>query len=184
MDNLDQKMEFSTKRKELVNNWISNCDSKSSYILTFFGVVITIIFTSSTGVSIIEVLHYSKSASCNIPTFLNFLLFLISILFIVSAISTFIFTYLTLKARIDPKIYKQQDLITSSNIFYGTVCSKSFKEFNDEVKNESSEDYLNDLNSQIYINSNIANAKFKNYNLSLISMIVTFGLFLLFLLIK
>ena len=35
------------KNLERVNFWVSNCDSKVSYLLTLQGIILTIIFTSN-----------------------------------------------------------------------------------------------------------------------------------------
>lgn len=184
MADLSKQIERSFKRKEFVNNWISNCDSKSSYLLTFFGVITTIIFTSDFGESIINALHFSKSIENTPETISNFFFFVFSILFLTSSLATFYCSFLSLKARIDSSVYSQTDLISSSNIFFGTIREKEFKIFNQTATSESDEEFLSDLNSQIFINSNIASVKFKYYNLSLISMLITVGIFLLLAIIK
>jgi hypothetical protein len=181
---MSNKIENSVNKLNLVNSWISNCDSKSSYILTFFGVIITIIFTSKVGEDMISSLAFTSADKITLESFNYFLQLLLFILFLISSLTTFYFTYSTLKARIDPEIYSQEDLVTSSNIFYGSICSKNFKDFNSEIKTESEENYLNDINSQIFINSNIANLKFKNYNLSLQFMLITFCVFLIYIIVK
>ncbi|WP_320815610.1 hypothetical protein [Flavobacterium sp.] len=181
---MKNKIENSVNKLNLINSWISNCDSKSSYILTFFGVIITIIFTSNVGEGMISSLEFTSADKITTKSFNNFLQLLLFILFLILSSMTLYFTYLTLKARIDPKVYSQEGLVTSSNIFFGSICNKNFKDFNTEIKSESEENYLNDINSQIFINSKIANLKFKNYNLSLQYMLITFCVFLIYIIIK
>lgn len=49
--------------------------------------------------------------------------------------------------------------------FFGKISDKaSYQVFQNEVLNMTKEEYLNDLLSQIYINSKIANEKHVNYN--------------------
>ena len=49
-------------------------------------------------------------------------------------------------------------MVKSSYIFFGSICKMSYDDFKKEEV-----DYLDDLRSQIYVNSKIATAKFKNY---------------------
>lgn len=52
-----------------------------------------------------------------------------------------------------------------SVLFFGKISDKaSYQVFQNEVLNMTKEEYLNDLLSQIYINSKIANEKHVNYN--------------------
>lgn len=181
---MSNKIENSFTKLDNINSWINNCDSKSSYILTFFGVVVTIIFTSDIGKEMIDTLEFSSSNNLTKNSFKNFIHFFLFISFLISALVTLYYIYFTLKAKIDSSIYAQDDLVTSSNIFFGTVSGKNFKDFNNETKAETETNLLNDINSQIFINSNIANAKFQNYNLSLKFMLLTFLIFLLYVIIQ
>lgn len=182
---MNNKIENSLNKLENINAWINNCDSKSSYILTFFGVIITIIFTSNIGEEMIACLKFTSSEKITSQSFRNFIELILFVFFMISTIVTFYFTYFTLKARINNSFFVQDDLITTtSNLFYGAICKKKFKDFNYEVKNETEEAFLTDINSQIFINSYIASLKFKNYNLSLKFVIITFSIFLLYIFIK
>jgi hypothetical protein len=181
---MSNKIENGFTRLDNINSWINNCDSKSSYILTFFGVVVTIIFTSDIGKEMISTLDFYSSNEVTKESFYNFTQLFLFLLFLLSSLVTLYFIYNTLKAKINTSIYTQDDLVTSSNIFFGTISTKEFKDFNNQVKAETEGSLINDLNSQIFINSNIANAKFKNYNLSLKFMTITFLIFLLYVIIK
>ena len=46
------------KNLERVNFWVSNCDSKVSYLLTLQGIILTIIFTSSYAGRLVVTLSY------------------------------------------------------------------------------------------------------------------------------
>ncbi|MDN4011429.1 hypothetical protein QX233_03035 [Chryseobacterium gambrini] len=179
-----EKIEYSTKRIELISQWISNCDTKSSFILTFYGVVLTIIFTSSIGSEMISFLSCSIAAKLSWESFVNFILLLTTIGFFVTSVITFYQIYLTLKGRINVNIYKQNGLNTDSNIFFGTIATKTFDIFESEVNSEDEVKYLNDLNSQIFVAANIATEKFKHYNKSLFWMFVSLGVFLFHIVFK
>lgn len=179
-----EKIENSTKRLEIINQWISNCDTKSSFILTFYGVVLTIIFTSNIGVEMISAFNFSKSKDIGCENLKNFILLIITIGFFITSIITFYQIYLTLKGRIDAKIYQQTGLNLNSNIFFGSISSKTFDVYQSETNIEDEQTYLNDLNSQVFINSNIVSEKFKHYNRSLLYMFISLALFLLYIVLK
>src|SRR5690606_7602617 len=160
MENIDK----SVKKLEMINQWISNCDTKSSFILTFYGVVLTIIFTSNIGGEMINSFSFIKAKEVNCESIRNFILILTTIAFFITSVITFYQIYLTLKGRIDTKVYDQNRLKTNSNIFYGSIASKTFESFENESNNEDELTYLNDLNSQVFINANIACEKFKHYH--------------------
>lgn len=172
------------KRLEVVNQWISNVDTKSSFVLTFYGVIITIIFTSNLGKEMINTFTYRCASSIDCNSFKLFFSLLVVILFITAIIITIYNIYQTLRGRINPNIYKQRRLKTNSNIFFGTIVSKSYSDFENQITNESKSTFLKDLNSQIYINSNIADNKFKHYNNSIMWLIISLGLFLTFIIIN
>ena len=71
-----EKIEISTKKLEIINQWISNCDTKSSFILTFYGVVLTIIFTSTFGSEMVNSFSYTLANKFNGESFGNFVVFL------------------------------------------------------------------------------------------------------------
>jgi hypothetical protein len=174
----------SIKKLELVNQWISNVDTKSSFILTFYGVIVTIIFSSEIGNKMLDVFTYEKAAEINSVSIKLFFCFFIVIAFFIAAIITFYNIYQTLKGRINPKIYQQKGLKTDSNIFFGTIASKRYSDFETQTNSENDDILLNDLNSQIYINSNIAKSKFNHYNKSVIWLIISFISFVIFMIIK
>lgn len=179
-----ENIEKATKKLDSINQWISNCDTKSSFVLTFFGVVLTIIFTSKVGEEMIGSFSYQNADEINRKTVFNFFLVLISLFFIISSLITFYQIYLTLKGRINDKIFGQNALNTNSNIFFRSIASKTFEIFEKESNSEDKLEYLNDLNSQVFINANIVTLKFKHYNKSLLWMSISLITFLAFILLK
>lgn len=169
---------------EFINQWISNCDTKSSFIFAFLGVLLTIIFSSTIGEDMVSVFSFKKAAKIDCDSVRNFFCFLCVIAFLIGVVVTFYYIYFTLKAKIDPKTYTQTGVKTDSNIFYGTIASKKYESFKKECDDETDSDFINDINSQIFINSNIATEKFKNYNKSLMWALITFALFALFILLN
>ena len=178
------KIEKSTKRLESINQWISNCDTKSSFVLTLFGVLLTIIFTSNVGEGMISTFSLQKTNDWNGETLRNFSLLLLTITFFVTSIKTFYHIFSTLKGRIDSKIYSQKGLITASNIFFGSIASKTFENYETSCNTEDETTFLNDLNSQVFINAKIVTEKFKHYNKSLLWMFISLSIFLLYVVLK
>jgi len=157
---METKIDIAIKRLEMVTQWISNCDTKISFVLTFYGVAITILFTS--GFDFYKILHFE----CTGGSFLDIIHFfrmIICLVFFVLLCSTFYYIFKTLKARVEPNI-------KDSNIFFGLIAKKEFEDFQKEVDNETQEKLLKDVYSQIYINSKIADEKFLFYNKSLSSL--------------
>lgn len=181
---IKDNIEKSIKKLEFINQWISNCDTKSSFILAFLGVVVTIIFTSSIGNDMLATLSLRSVCEFNWETLKNFLSLAFFLGFSFSIVCTVYQLYQTLCGRIDAKVYSQLGLQVESNIFFKTIASKTFVVYETGTNSENDASYLNDLNSQIYINSKIVTAKFEHYNASLKSILWAFGLFFAFVVLK
>lgn len=181
---MKDKIEKAQKRLELVNQWITSCDTKSSFILTFYGVMLTIIFTSDMGKEMMNVFSFEVADKWNRGSIKNFFLFILVIVFLGNITKVFYHIYNTLRARINSDVYKQTGLITSSNSFFGTIAQKNFQDFEQATNSENEEEYLKDLNSQIFINSKIADEKFKHYNKSICWTFVSLGIFLVYIILN
>lgn len=183
----NKKVEKGIKKLEMINQWITNCDAKTSFLLTFYGVIITIIMTSKIFDEIKFIFSMSvQGGSIKSENIYNFLALVSICLFIKFSAKSFYFIYNTLKARIDPNIYAQEKLKTNSNIFFFTIASKQFNEFHKSNIDESIEEYIEDIDSQIYINSCIATLKFQNYNKSIECIfwgLLSFAAFIFFILL-
>jgi hypothetical protein len=78
--------------------------------------------------------------------------------------------YLTLSARLDPKIFKEPGLVTNSVLFFETIANRSFNDFQTHQPTNTTVNSTkldNDIDSQVFINSKICQLKFKHYNLTL-----------------
>lgn len=182
MENIKEKIENSKMIKERIDTWISNCDSKVSFLLTFLGVIATIIFTSEIGKKMFQTLSFSGNKMHCENHFLQYLEFIFFLLFIVLVMRSFYFSYNSLIARINPDIYNEIGLTTKSNLFFKTIAEKDFQTYHSDLKNLGDEELLYDLNSQIFISSKIATEKFRNYNKSLENTMYSLICFILFLL--
>lgn len=158
---VEEQIEEAKASLDRINGWINSCDSKSGIVLALTGVLLTIIFTNDGMVEMYNVLQ-NIMPPVNFCTVL-YIGFLGTAAFMLCyGIARLIFT---LVARINSNVYNEPGLITDSVLFFGKISAKaSYQVFQNDVLNMTKEEYLNDLLSQIYINSKIANEKHVNYN--------------------
>lgn len=157
------------KNLDRVNYWVSNCDSKVSYLLTLQGIILTIIFTSNYATCIIDTFSYRFSLSdFGWKSVFRFLEGACLYAFLILILMSLYNAYMTLRARLDPKIFKENGLTINSLLFFETIANRKFADFLTDQSNITSTNQLdNDIDSQVFINSKICQLKFKHYNLTL-----------------
>jgi len=167
---------MATNRNELearldrVNNWVNNCDQKSSILLAIEGVVLTILCTSDY-ISFIRqqlifpIYNYYETGNGMFSIINTIQLFILAVMFILIFLSVF-YSLQVIKGTIDTKLFKQSELTEKSLLHFSSISNKSFNEFKKDIVNQSEETVLNDLLSQIYINSSICDNKFKYHKKS------------------
>lgn len=157
------------KTLDRVINWVSNCENKVSYLLALQGIILTIIFTSNNTTCIIRTFSYNFSLVDFVWTsvlrfFEGICLYTFFILNVLSLYNAF----LTLKARLNPSIYKEHGLNTNSVLFFESIANRTFNDFVTDQQTTTTNNQLdNDIDSQVFINSKICQLKFKHYNLAL-----------------
>jgi hypothetical protein len=140
--------------------FVNNCDSKSSVILGIFGVMITILFS---GEGINGLKFIIKSAITEGTTCGAFYFILLFIAFATLGYGNYKLL-MVLFANTNCGDKNQDGLESDSKIFFGSISKNvNFKQYKEKLYTYSEEDYLNDIISQIYINSIICNEKFENY---------------------
>lgn len=155
---------------ERVNFWVTNCDSKTSYLLTLQGIILTIIITSNFSIYIVDTISLKFSfvnfGWNSIFRFLEGLSLYLSMAFVLISL---ISVYKTLRARLDPKVFNENGLSTNSVLFFETIANRKYVDFVSDQPNTTSSTTIldNDIDSQIFINSKICQLKFKYYNLAL-----------------
>lgn len=86
-----------------------------------------------------------------------------------------------LKARIDPKKFKEPGMITPSNIFFGDISKGNFYTYKYRLENPQPNEWERDMQTQIYINSCICSKKASLYNKGIFCLkiaLITFACFL------
>ena len=154
------------KQLEIIQNWVSNVDVKASIIIGIVGIFFGIIGTNN---ELQKNLFKSLKPIKDIAN-VDFSIIL-SIFFLICyiLIAYFLFQILSsllkvLIGRINPDVYEEEGLETSSLIFFGSIAKKRFKNYKDCVTDGNDNSQKNDLLSQIFINSKICDKKFKYYN--------------------
>lgn len=170
--NIDYQIEITTQTLERNLGFISNCDNKASIILTAVGVLLTIILTSEGLASIKDILKKILSQI----TFLNFIymfMFFSSVIILLSGI-LFLISVLIARSSISETKGSKNSLI-----FFGGINSfNRIANYEKAIKKMDKKDLLDDLISQIYINSKIATKKYRKYNLGLKFTVIGFFLFI------
>lgn len=159
------------KNLDRVNFWVSNCDSKISYLLSLQGIILTIIYTSNYAGRLLVTLSYHLTFNnFGWQSFFRFLEGLSLYTFMILILLSLYNAYSTLRARLDPKIFREPGLVTNSVLFFETIANRSFSDFQaDQLlkTNGNSTTLDNDIDSQVFINSKICQLKFKHYNMTL-----------------
>ncbi len=162
------------KKDEMIRNdldkiqeWIHNVDSKSSILLGFIGLLVTILTTTSL------IMHQKKIIFSNINNLSSIYCFKSIIIYIIISLLIVAFVMLilavinlfsSLRGRIDPNNYKGDSIITDSLIFFGSISKKKYSVFKENYLSREEDDVRDDLLSQIYINAKICDTKFNKYN--------------------
>ena len=153
--------------------WIHNADIKNSILLSFIGIImiplIEILFSRASNISISfdSILLREQSLTFILYRFFLFVYFLL----IPTTFLNSVFCFMSaLYGRVNLKNIKNKNLIKHSLIFFGTISTMEYNVYKTHILNQSLESRVDDLLSQIYINSVICSKKFKLYNQGLISM--------------
>lgn len=151
---------------ETVNSWVNNCDQKAGILLTVVGVAITVLITS-------DILKYlrnyifkpfmdywvgNQELSFSWGRFTVFILLCVAALWLLLS-CLYLFRAIAANINYTKMFEENPGLLKTSYIFFGSISGMTYDDFKKEKI-----DYLDDLKSQIYVNSKIASAKFMNYN--------------------
>ncbi|ASB89330.1 MULTISPECIES: Pycsar system effector family protein [Bacillus] len=154
------------KNLDRINFWISNSDSKASFVLAFLGIFIGVLFSSEFLYDILKTIAQILLAF----DYKNIIFYLASLSLIILIVFLSLFgiasKYIldSLRPNLDPNHFIEYDIKANSNLHFQSIAEKSFNEFYKENKQlESEEDLIQDIESQVYINSKIATEKFTSF---------------------
>jgi hypothetical protein len=148
---------------ERIQFWIGNVDAKISFLLALSGAILGFLLASESIDNIIKSYFDLSEKGWKLwIAILNGIIFVLAIYYIGKAVINFL---QALRGRIDPKEYRQMGLDTRSLIFWGTIADrKRYQDFKDDLEKATNGEMLNDVQSQVYINSKITKTKFEIYN--------------------
>ena len=175
-DNLivdDENNDITRKDKEdlkhtydTVNSWLNNCDQKAGILLAVVGVVITVLVTSDFLKNLRMyifgpfVKYWTEETELDF-SWSRFTVFVLLVIAVGMLITSCYYLFKAIWANTDYDKMREENpnLVRKSFVFWGTISGMTYDDFKRDNVN-----YENDLKSQIYVNSKIAMAKFKNYN--------------------
>ncbi|NLH45124.1 MAG: hypothetical protein GX451_03215 [Acholeplasmataceae bacterium] len=156
--------------------FVDSCDKKTSIALAFYGALLTIFLSSEN----LKILHQLINNAYYFGKCLGKIYLLA---FACSAVMYVYGMYKLLKAifpQIKEKHFQQEGIENNSIIFFGDICrNKDYLKYRSKVDAISEEDMLNDIFSQIYINSLICDTKFKNYKTGIKITTISLSIFII-----
>ena len=166
---MSQKIENLWKIYQTVNEWIRFSDTKAGLILATDGVLISVIFSGLKD----RLFLINK----------NRLLSALIILGIISIVLSIYYSVLSLFPNLSPNHFTQKKLINREEsksgylIFFGDIVEgfSNFKAYKEAVdrKFQHDETIVLQLSRQIFVNSKIADKKFKRVKNSLLYLVVS-----------
>lgn len=157
-------------RLDRINSWINNCDQKASILLAVEGIVVTILCTSDyiswIRQKLIFPIYYYYETRNGEFSLINAIQLCLLTVMLVLIVSSIFYSLQVIKGTTDPSLFKQSGLTEKSLLHFTFISSESFNNFKRATINQSNESMLNDLLSQIYINSSICTTKFKYHKKS------------------
>lgn len=160
----------------LVKDWISNCDSKVSILLSGIGVFIGFFLTSDYQDNLVNTAKFMLETDIVILAILA----CAYVCFSIGSLAALIYGYWNLikviTARLDPDEFKNRGIYSDSLIFFTSIAKyATLAEYKERLEKCSKEQMELDIISQIYICSLICNIKFCRYEKGLCYSV--FGLF-------
>lgn len=176
--NYKNKIEIATQTLERNIGFVTNCDNKTSIVLAIVGVFFTIILTNDGLNSIYGIINacMEKKTFCCIMY-----LFMLG-----GAIFVMLLGIYNLCGVLIARTSENAEGVTigNSKIFFTGVCKHgNCQVYKEQFYKMSEKELLDELLSQIYINSYIACQKYKKYNVGFKLTIIGFVLFVFILLI-
>lgn len=139
--------------------FINNCDNKASIILGFYGVIISILI-SKISIKNIKLIFSLLEKGYRI------LFFIVIIILIIVFIIGIIKLFLVLFPKLNFSKMNKEERTMDSKIYFGSISRNlRYRDYRNKLGIYSKDEYLEDIISQIYLNSLICNKKFINYRI-------------------
>lgn len=153
------------ERLDRILDWIKSCDTKASIVIAGIGVTLTVLTSSNSLMGLKKVM---SSLLSNVD-FSNFLY----LVFLVGALGCTLLgvvnLILVLVPRLNKFASKINDTKSNSLYYFGKISEIDYNSFKQSLEREiNTMDEIEDLMSQIYINSNICAVKYNYYRRGII----------------
>lgn len=141
--------------------FVRNCDNKASIFLGTFGVILTIVLTTDGLDNLMSIVQavITQGTFCSALYLLMMTGSIIAMIFGVSQIIR------VLGVKVDSSA--EEGLDGDSKIFFEHIQKSNYSEYKEKLLGMTEETFLNDIISQIYINSCICHDKYTNYKCGL-----------------
>ena len=159
------------KSLDIVNNWISSMDNKTSVLLAYIGVLIGFVVSKGTPSILSDVCKTSLSF------IVAFKLVSVVLLYTTIAASVMLLFW-ALKARV--KDFNEKH----SLLFFGEISKLKLNDYKSKILNRTEEDLIKDILEQIHTNSMICTKKARLYNHGLVATLISTGLYVVCVLLK
>lgn len=141
-------------------DWIKSCDTKASIVIAGTGIFLSI-FTAEHSINILNQILSQSIQNINFSNFLYLTLFFIFW-------GMFIYGAYCLVRVLVPMMKKevliyQQNTRSDSLYYFESIGDKKYLEFKEKMINETPEDEIEDLLTQIYVNAIICSTKYSFY---------------------
>lgn len=150
-----------------IQMWVGNCDQKASFLLAIIGIMLALFFSTDVVVNSISNIKVSIVEACSNNQCCQFIAWTIFALFVLIAFvlsfAAIFYLLLALRSSIDADKYKDAKTNRPSFTFFGVIAKQSYLDFKGSSRPSDSE-IIDELHSQIYINSKICNQKFEYFN--------------------
>jgi len=162
-----------------VNMWIGNCDQKASIVLAVLGVVLTILFTGDFVKHLRHILldpiQQAWPEICGVWNVWQWVIMVLLMIVAIFGVSSVYHLLFALRAKTDLRKLSQEGMQSRSMLHYEEVAKRAYKEYCEEKV-----DLLNDLRTQVYVNSCICSTKFNHYKKGIrrLELALAFGLIL------
>lgn len=165
--NKREKIDEEKFKLEQLREWNNNADTKISIMVAFVSVLFIEVISNS-NINIIKEINdiIFITGILNVGFFRVCSLMLVIILYILIFLSIYKFIK-ALLAKIDISVFNQKGIYKESSYFFGTISKMNLYEYKNKIYKSNENIQLNDLISQVYINSKICKDKFKFYNTGL-----------------
>lgn len=152
--NISTKISLALDNLKRLTDWIKHSDSKIALISVFQGALATFLINKTSDV--IQIIKLNTFG------WLQFILYFSIILFVFFLVKSIYQSFQALYPDIKTKEF--------SLFYFGSIAKQGKEKFNKDFKELDEEGTLNQLNSQIYVNSQIAFIKFENVQKSIKSL--------------